>query len=258
MAIGQNFYPDEGERDIANFAGHQSGASLAYGDQAARYADPFMDERKRYQKSLADLMENPGDFASSPVYKFAYDQGLEALNRKGSVRSGSKLAALEKYGQGMAGQQYFNQAKLLSDLAVGGSSPAAAGLAYARGTERSQDYGAINAAARAAGNRGGGSTGGSQQRPWWETPVSNPSTGSGYSGASGQPWYAGGGYNPNTGMGAGYEPSSGAGTGGISLGTLPGGGGYDPYAGWAGADYFGDGMDDQSGGGYYSGYSGDY
>ena len=167
MTIGQNFYGDQGLTDIEDLSRRQGKQSLLYGDQAARYADPFMGERGKYQKQLSDLLADPGGYASSPVYKFAYDQGLEALNRKGSLRSGNKLAALEKYGQDMASQQYFPQAKLLSDLAMGGSSPGAAGLAYARGTERSQDQAQLSAAARAAGGMGGGSTMTSNATPWW-------------------------------------------------------------------------------------------
>jgi len=167
MTIGQNFYGDQGLTDIEDLSRRQGKQSLLYGDQAARYADPFMGERGKYQKQLSDLLADPGGYASSPVYKFAYDQGLEALNRKGSLRSGNKLAALEKYGQDMASQQYFPQAKLLSDLAVGGSSPGAAGLAYARGTERSQDQAQMSAAASAAKGYGGSSGGGSNANPWY-------------------------------------------------------------------------------------------
>lgn len=159
MANGQNFYDDQDFRTVGNLSQLQSGQALAYGDQAARYADPFMQERGKYQKQLSDLMENPGSFASSPAYQFSYNQGLEALNRKGNIRSGAKLADLMKYGQGFAGQQYFNQAKLLSDLATSGSSPESAGLSYARGAGRSQDYAQVAAAAKVIGrqqNRGGG------------------------------------------------------------------------------------------------------
>jgi hypothetical protein len=206
MAIGQNFYEDQPLQDISNLSRLQSAQALGYGDQAARYADPFMAERGKYQKKLSDLMENPGSFSSSPAYQFAYDQGLEALNRKGNVRSGSKMAALTKYGQGMAGQQYFNQAKLLSDLAMSGSSPASAGLSYARGTERSQDYNQLSAAAKAAGqqSRGGGGGGGAaQSTPWWMQPQQMPTTGSQSPGWTQTTYGQGGGSLPySTNLGA--------------------------------------------------------
>jgi len=185
MAIGQDFYQNQGLTDIENLARSQSRQSLSYGDQAARYADPFMGERGKYQKQLSDLLADPGGYASSPVYKFAYDQGLEAINRKGSLRSGNKLAELERYGQGMAGQQYFNQAKLLSDLAVSGSSPTAAGVSYERGVGRSQDQAQMSAAARAAGGMGAGSSvggsGGSSALPWYMQGMPGFSSGGGSS-----------------------------------------------------------------------------
>lgn len=155
MAIGQDFYGDQPEQNIANLSQAQSAQALNYGDRAAAYADPFMAQRGQYQTQLSRLMANPGEFSSSPAYQFAYTQGLDAINRKGGVRSGAKLAQLMQYGQGMAGQQYGNQAKLLSDLAVGGSSPSAAGIAYSSGTNRSQDYAQLAAAAKAAGQNKG-------------------------------------------------------------------------------------------------------
>lgn len=108
-----------------------SGPSTASMDKAVAAADPFAGQRGRYQNQLNALMQNPGSFSSSPAYKFAFDQGLEAVNRnlaaKGLTNSGTRLAELTKFGQGMAGQQYFQQANLLSKLAgVDASNPGAA------------------------------------------------------------------------------------------------------------------------------------
>lgn len=253
MAIGQNFYGDSGLTDIEDLSRRQGKQSLLYGDQAARYADPFMGERGKYQKQLSDLMADPGGFASSPVYKFAYDQGLEALNRKGSLRSGNKLAELERYGQGMAGQQYFNQAKLLSELAMSGSSPATAGAAYERGTSRSQDQMQLSAAARSLGNGGiGANSAASNEKPWWwggtggnnstlPTGGASGGYGGGYGSTSGYSGYGGGdGYTPTGGAGTGYMTSD---YGTTNFGNL-----YDPTGYGVGFDY-----NDPWGGGYYTG-----
>lgn len=154
--------------DIANLNDLQSLQAVDYGEQAARYSDPFMAERGQYQNQLSKLMKNPGSFFSSPFYKAAYDQGLNALQRKGSVRSGNKLAALMKYGKDIASQSFFPMVDRLSQLAQGGSSPAAAGLSYAAGTNRGQDYASMAAAARNSG--GGGNAMNSQfsgGQPWW-------------------------------------------------------------------------------------------
>ena len=116
---------------------YQSGAMNNPAISAATAAaDPWAPNRGQYVNQLNTLMQNPGSFASSPAYKFAFDQGTEALNRsmasKGLANSGTRLAELTKYGQGLAGQQYFNQANLLSKLAgVDASSPSAAAGAIA-------------------------------------------------------------------------------------------------------------------------------
>lgn len=87
--------------------------------------DPFASQRPQYQNQLQTLMQNPGSFASSPAYQFAFGQGLDAVNRteaaKGMLGSGNRLYDLTKYGQGLAGQQYFQQAGLLSNLSGSGS-----------------------------------------------------------------------------------------------------------------------------------------
>ena len=272
MAIGQNFYGDQGLSDIENLSRSQSAQSLAYGDQAARYADPFMKERPIYQNQLRKLTEKPGDFASSPVYQFAYDEGLNALQRKGNVRSGAKLAALMKYGQDRASQLYGMQANILSPLAMSGSSPASAGMSYAYGTARSQDQAQMAAAARMAGSGGRPALPqmSDSQRMMNELVAGRAggagSVGGGYS----APAY--GGYTPS------YIPSSAAGTGYVTsdYGTttfgdsLPSGGystepdyGYDPYSGYdfGYSDYgYSDygGYDDWGGGYDYGGGWDDY
>lgn len=125
---------------LASMYNSQANQSINTGNAVAKLADPFMNEREGYQNQLRTLMSNPGEFSSSPFYKFAYDQGLNALQRKGNVRSGNKLAELVKYGQGMASQAYFPQANLLATLSGATTgSPAAAGLAVSGAFNRSQD-----------------------------------------------------------------------------------------------------------------------
>lgn len=119
--------------------------------QLQKIADPFGDQRTQYQNQLSALMANPGSFTSSPAYKFAYDQGLEAVNRslaaKHLLGSGNRLTALTQYGQGMASQQYNTQAQLLAKLAgVDSSSPSAAAGAVTQA--RGQDLTAANNAAQ--------------------------------------------------------------------------------------------------------------
>jgi hypothetical protein len=198
--------------DFSALADRQSNESILGGNTFAQMADPFMGERKNYQNKLRSLMESPGDFASSPVYKFAFDQGLDALNRKaaagGMLGSGNRLSALMKYGQDSASQLYFPQANLLSKLAgVDSSSPAAGALSASHAFGRSQDQRSMGAAAKAYGGAQ------PQQTPWWmqgkmpDFPLSKDSalpTG----GAAPYSYDAGSGnYIPSGGAGTGYMQS---------------------------------------------------
>ena len=69
---------------------------------------------------LSELLSNPSSIESQPGYQWAYNQGLEAVNRtaaaKGQLGSGNRLYDLTKYGQGLASQQYGNTVSQLGNL----------------------------------------------------------------------------------------------------------------------------------------------
>lgn len=69
------------------------------------------------------------NFANSPNYKFAFDQGMQALQRSaaagGTLVSGGQLKAGQEFGQGLATQQYQNYVSGLQSLASGGQNAAA-------------------------------------------------------------------------------------------------------------------------------------
>lgn len=73
-----------------------------------------------YENKLRSLMSNPNSIADSGAYKFAFNQGQQALERsaaaKGMTGSGNVLAELAKYGQDMAAQQYDTEANRLASL----------------------------------------------------------------------------------------------------------------------------------------------
>lgn len=165
MPIGQDYYADQPYRDFENLSRLQSGQALQYGDIAARYADPFQKEREKYQRRLSDLIATPGAIESSPFYRYLAETQMNAVRAsnaaQGLTRSGRGLMALQDRAAGVASQSYFPQAELLALLAgARTSSPAAAGLAFARGGERSQDYAQLAQAARGLGR---------YQRPGAET-----------------------------------------------------------------------------------------
>lgn len=210
---------DPGLKDIANLSQLQSLQYPQYGEQAAKYADPFMSQRGQYQKQLSDLLANPGSLTSSPAYQFMYNQGLNALQRKGNVNSGAKLAALQNYGQQAASQFYFPQAQLLSNLAMSGSNPGAAANSYIWGATGGMQN-AQNAAAARAANSPVSSPSSTNQTPWWAQPItqqqpSSQVTGSLpysnlsglYGGMSGSVDYGTPGYTPSAYAGTGYMTS---------------------------------------------------
>lgn len=76
-----------------------------------------------YEARLMNLLDNPNSIADTGAYKFAFNQGQQALERsaaaKGMTGSGNTLAALLQYGQGMASQQYDKEANRLANLVQG-------------------------------------------------------------------------------------------------------------------------------------------
>jgi hypothetical protein len=76
-------------------------------------------------------------FYNSPDYQFALEQGEQSAMRgasaMGNLRSGNTLAALTRYGQGMASQQFGNYISRLSSLANGGATQQAANNAIGLG-----------------------------------------------------------------------------------------------------------------------------
>ena len=69
---------------------------------------------------LNELLQNPSSVTSTPGYQFAYNQGLEAVNRtaaaKGQLGSGNRLYDLTKFGQGIASQTYDNTVSQLGNF----------------------------------------------------------------------------------------------------------------------------------------------
>lgn len=74
----------------------------------------------KYEQRLNSLLDNPDSIQNTGAYKFAFNQGQEAVNRnlaaKGLLKSGNRLSELTKFGQGLASQQYGAEADRLSRL----------------------------------------------------------------------------------------------------------------------------------------------
>lgn len=71
-----------------------------------------------YGNRLRELLDNPESIAQTPGYKFMLDQGLQGVNRSNSAQrgSGNVLAALMKYGSGLAATERGNEIDRLGRL----------------------------------------------------------------------------------------------------------------------------------------------
>ena len=104
------------------------------GGENAEAADPFASQRPYYQEMLRNLLENPASFQETPMFQTALETGAQAIDRSASARgllgSGARLAELEKYGVGLANQNFMQYLNALTPLtgATTGSPAAAAGL----------------------------------------------------------------------------------------------------------------------------------
>jgi len=78
------------------------------------------------QSAINAAMTN---FTKSPDYQFAFQQGMQALDRSaaasGNLQSGGQVKAAQQYGQGLASQQFGNYYNRLLSLANIGQSAAA-------------------------------------------------------------------------------------------------------------------------------------
>lgn len=158
--------------DIAGLNNLQSAQSQFAGQQGAQLADPFASQRGQYQNQLSTLLSNPGSIESSPLFQFSYQKGLDALNNHlagtGQFNSGNALRAASDYNAGAITNQFFPQANLLATLSGATTgSPAAAGMSYVGGINRSQDQRSM---AQAAKNFGAQPSAMDSGTPWWATP----------------------------------------------------------------------------------------
>jgi len=113
---------------VGTYAAQNNAANKAANAQKRGAAAAAAASEQNYERTKSDLQPyitlggnaagtlaalNSGDmsaFRADPGYQFAFDQGLQGLDRsaaaRGSLFSGGHSADLIKYGQGMADQQY--------------------------------------------------------------------------------------------------------------------------------------------------------
>lgn len=124
---------NKGNKDAADASAKGTQAGI---DEIGRQYDLNRADQKDWldagRDNLAKLQRlNSGDmsaFTQSPDYKFAYDQGMQTLDRsaasRGNLFSGGHSADLVKFGQGLATQNYGNYYNRLASLAGVGQTAA--------------------------------------------------------------------------------------------------------------------------------------
>lgn len=71
-----------------------------------------------YDNQLRDYLTNPGSYQGSPGFQWAFDQGMQGVQRanSGNRNSGNILAELQRYGTGLASQDYGQMIDRLTRL----------------------------------------------------------------------------------------------------------------------------------------------
>lgn len=217
------------DSEFYNLPNRQANAAMNMGERVAELGDPAQSYRPSWAKMLDETIKGEGSFSSSPAYQFAYNQGLEAVNRKYAkdLGSGARGQALQDYGMNAASQLRGSEIDRLGRLT---GSPGASATAMAKMYQDAWDRQQM-----ALANKN------QVQNPRQQAPVQRGQSGmntltdmyrnmnsGGYSGSGGGSGGYGGGYNSYSGAvddptSAGwintasgpmqYTPSSLAGTG---------------------------------------------
>lgn len=112
-----------------------AGAYSAYsskkaGDKMAGLGRSQANRQAYYDERLRALMEDPSKLYEDPGYKEAQRQGIQAIERAGTLQgftgSGNAAIALQKFGQSFATDYLRSQQSLLASLAGGQFNPASA------------------------------------------------------------------------------------------------------------------------------------
>lgn len=112
-----------------------AGAYSAYsskrtGDKMAGLGRSQASRQAYYDQQLRDLIADPSKLYSDPGYLEAQRQGIQAIERSGTLSgftgSGNAAIALQKFGQSFATDYLRSQQSLLASLAGGQFNPASA------------------------------------------------------------------------------------------------------------------------------------
>jgi hypothetical protein len=152
LAAGSAIYGANANSNAAqtqtNALQQAAGLQSAQADRAQNFLEQTYNQGRADQapyrqagvNALATLAPQvTGPFQQTPGYQFAFDQGVQALDRsaasRGMLQSGAQQKALTRYGQGVANQEYGNYLQRLQALSGTGQT------ATAQGAAAGQQYG---------------------------------------------------------------------------------------------------------------------
>ncbi len=85
-----------------------------------RASDRVREEQDYYNQLLKNLLTNPREILNDPGYDFAFDQGIQAVERSNAARgftgSGNAAIDLQRYGQSFASSFLKQREDLLASL----------------------------------------------------------------------------------------------------------------------------------------------
>ena len=131
------------------------------GDANSLAANQAGKQNQAFQQ-LQQLIQDPGSFFNSPVYKASADQGAQAVAKTNAAAFGpnsmNEATALQSFGQQFGQQQLLGQEQLLAGMSGTGFNPAGAlGTASGAAQSAAGNLASIGGLMSFFGNSGSGS-----------------------------------------------------------------------------------------------------
>lgn len=150
LGAGASLFGSRQQADAARSAADQSWNIFA--QQREDFA-PWREAGERGLSRLEQLVNVP--FEASPGYNFRFNEGVRAIDRgaaaRGMLGSGARLRALQRYGQGIAADEYANYMNRLAALTGIGQTATAQSASAAAPFAQSAMQAGMNAGAAAGG-----------------------------------------------------------------------------------------------------------
>ncbi len=109
---------EKSKSDFKNYLNNSENKSAGYlsdnANQSLNYLSPYVESGNKTTDLMTRLLTDPNtraaEYAKTPGYQFAFDEGNQALDRsaaaRGGLLSGASMKAAQKFGSGLANQNY--------------------------------------------------------------------------------------------------------------------------------------------------------